>query len=767
MIFSILNENLPEIYAGFVPEANQVRRARGPGKYTWCALKASATLALGGKVWVKLAELMPEEVFSSMIAKAAWGGAPSGQEKEELFLKKNDIEYAKRSFFGEYSFSETVGLWLEKGEGEEKNLLSPFISTEGFTFFPAEYLDLLERLRGALRRYEKLPEVSNGLEDLNTGFFRHRSLEESTVFIQKCLKGYLERGEELHRKYLLAINGHARSQATEKRQELRAKTTVLEVLTAEAAEVKKLTGRARKKGVAKLSINWIAYQQDYLARTGGSATKHTFEDLRTAVKSEQEGVNSAFRTLTRTLKTDGLSLNALTVSPNHGNAEVLQELEKGLNELLREVDEAGLYQLPLRLTDAATTPRQLQQLGSLLDKLRNTKRHMNELPMFYERRHFWYAQPAHLRRLLAPLLELPPQDWEAAFSSWYFERCLEREHRPERFYQKPSSHAKEKGMTENILQLKQENITFLPPEAPWPRNAGPEDLFLDFSDTDKPNADQDPRMYSVAPLSDKSAMHLAVSGYRNPVLVFFQPFQLLHPPQWRICKVDAPPAGPEQSVLLQLAEHTPWIPLSEWTGRTTTEINVFLPEVLNAAEEKVLLAGWESLVFCAPVITYFHDLTPNAITQGLLSDGFNGAFITSALLRAAEASETEPFDHEALIAIGREVRLRCGLSDPAPHPLATSFGAVLKGQLPDYFFEHHVPWRDTFLPLVLQSPSGKKTVLLLNGRLPGLASNETENARHQELETAGFRVLGIDALRVWEDLAGEVKRVLLALTEQQ
>jgi len=525
-----------------------------------------------------------------------------------------------------------------------------------------------------------------------------------------------------------------------------------------------LTGRARKKALAEFSANWNTYQQDYLASTGENETRQTPEQLRAAVDGELKGVNSAFQTLARTLKTDGLALNALTVDPRHGDAEVLRELENLLNELLREVDEAGLYQLPLRLTDAATAPRQLQQLDSLLGKLRNTERHMGELPMFYDRRHFWYAQPAHLRRLLAPLLDLPPQDWEVAFSSWYFERCLEREQRPERCYRAVNQHHEK--TRENRQELP-ETMTFLASDEPWPQNAGPEDLLLDISGTAEPSGDEAPRAYAVAPLSDKSALHLALSGYRNPVLVFSQSFQPLHPPQWRICKVSSPPPGAKESVLVQLAENTPWIPLSEWNGQTAPEINIFLPEILSTAGEKTLLSHWELLISSAPVITYFHALSPNAITQGLLSDGFNGAFLSSALLRAAEASEVAPFDHQALIAIGKEVRLRCGVPEATPHALATSFGTVLRKELPGYFIENHVPWRDTFLPLVLQSPAGKKSVLLPDGRLPGQTNDETENARQRELEAAGFRVLGINALGVWENVAAEVKRIILALTEQQ
>lgn len=752
-------EEMPEVYPFFIPEAGRNGRVRGPGKYLWCAREALKAMGLGGRVWVKAGRVVTKEYFSRLILEVPDFISFPEKNRYELFSTKDGSESSNRPFFGDYSFAETVGLWLEKGHAEASNLLSPFISTEGFVFSPEEYLDLLERLKGALRRYEKLPAVSNGLEDLNTGFFRHRSLEESTSFIQKHLAAYLKRGAGLHRRFLLAINQHARSEANAKRRELRSRTSLLETLKSEILVVGELAGRSQKKAFNEAVALWETYRKDYPGASEETPAVTGVESLRIAVDREAEKVSATFNRMARTLKTDGMSLNALTVNPLHGDADLLLELEGALNELLREVDEAGLYQLPLRLTDAATTPRQLQQLDSLLDKLRNTQRHMGELPMFYDRRHFWYAQPAHLRRLLAPLLDLPHQDWETAFSSWYFERCLEREQRPQRFFNGVLIPLNNSTPNNKLPVLKTENLTFLAPEDSWPTNTSANDLLLDLSGANELNGNQPASYYSVAPLSDTSAMHLVLSGYRNPALVFSQSFQLLHPPRWRVRKAEAPPAGTKNSVLIQLNENTPWVSLEDWGGGKADEINLFFPQELNSKEEKVLLGCWESLIHAAPVITYFHALSPNEITQGLLSDGLNGSFLISVLLRAAEAAELIPFDHEALIALGSEVRIRCGLPNPAPHPLAVEFGAVLADKLPGYFVETHVPWRDTFLPLMIQSPSGKKSVLLPNGRLPGLADEATETARHLELETAGFQVLMINALEVWENLAGEVERL--------
>ena len=764
MELSLPADEFTEVYPVFLPEIQAVESVRGPGKYLWCAREVAKTLASGGEVWICSSSELIARRFSSLVERSAVVGGPVLKKSDKLRGNTDKVAGSGRRFFGDYSFSETVGLLLEKRRGEAADLLSPFISTEGFSFTPAEFLDLLGRLRGALRRYERLPAVSNALEDLNTGFFRHQSLEESTAIIKNHLDNYLERGADLHRRYLLSINAHARSRMIEMRKDLRLRDAALASLAGRIEAWGKGSGRGQRKALAELKTQWSDYLERYPAGNAGADKEVSAERLGREVARAREKLAEELQLLGRSLKTEGMSLSAITVEPTHGDAEELRRLEHQLNELLREVDEAGLYQLPLRLTDAATAPRQLQQLDGLLAKLRNTDRHLGELPLFYNRRHSWYAQPAHLRRLMAPLLDLPSSDWETAFSSWYFERCLERETSPERFYREIPRMAGNEVATQKKEQEPKPPINYLQPGAPWPEKAAADDLLLDLTgDGGLRTLQTAARKYTIAPLSDTSAMHLAVSGYRNPVLVFGQSFRLLHPPDWKMRRTENAPVVGKKGVLLQPTPDGDWISLADWDGETSGEMNVFLPETMNPEAEEALLAGWERLVSRATGITFFHPLGPDQITQGLLSDGFNARFLVSVLLRAAEAAEVRPFDHEALIALGKELRLRCGLPEPAPHPLALQFGKLLSEKLPDYFLEAHVPWRDTFLPLVAQSPAGKKTVLLPDGRLPGLADEATETARQRQLSVAGFGVLGLNALRIWENTEAELDRMALAI----
>lgn len=115
------------------------------------------------------------------------------------------------------------------------------------------------------------------------------------------------------------------------------------------------------------------------------------------------------------------------------------------------------------------------------------------------------------------------------------------------------------------------------------------------------------------------------------------------------------------------------------------------------------------------------------------------------------------------MAVGKEVRGRCKIVDPAPHPLAVRLEEQLQKQLPDYFFTLHQPWRDTFLPLVILSPAGKKTVLLPGGKLPGYANQYNEAQRQQELKTAGLDCQSVNAYACWEDFPGVVSELVESL----
>jgi hypothetical protein len=515
--------------------------------------------------------------------------------------------------------------------------------------------------------------------------------------------------------------------------------------------LKSKSGKAAKKAKRETEQRWQAYCLEHKISPSPDAPKEV------QLNQELGALKQRQSQLFRDLQSTGLGLNALTADPKFVEPVMLSSLETRLADLIREVDEAGLYQLPLGRTEAATTHRQFLRLEDLLDKLRNTERHLPELSDFYGRRHFWYAQPAHLRRLLAPLLNLPTSDWETAFTSWYFDRCLERWTKDNPPTLSPPN---PEGIISTNTSSKPGRVKLLAPETAVPTEVAKEDLFITLDGVTAPQPPLPCHSIRLAPLHDKEAIFFAVAGLRNPVLLFLQNFFPLTPPSWRARTSSIPPPGfPEGTILCQATEQTKWVPISNWSLNASAGLHLFFPLSPTTADAQRFLEVWEYLIATHEEITFFHNWTPDDITQSLLSDGFTAGFLSAALLRAAEAAEFEPFDRQALVAIGQEIQLRCGLPAPSPHPLAENFGDQLKSHLPDHFFEIHQPWRDTFLPLVLLSPAGKKSVLLPDGKLPGYGTLRTAKDRLRELKTAGFQLLSLPAADIWADPEGELRRI--------
>ena len=248
-------------------------------------------------------------------------------------------------------------------------------------------------------------------------------------------------------------------------------------------------------------------------------------------------------------------------------------------------------------------------------------------------------------------------------------------------------------------------------------------------------------------------------------MLFGQAFLPVSAPDWAEVKTNEPPPGSHGHLSLQVTEEGPWMPLSEWDGSADGIIRLYLPDNILPEDGRALLVRAEEIMTEATGVRVFHGWSNERITQALLSDGVTAEFLAAVILRAAEAAMAEPYDRDAIVALGREYRTRCGLPDPAPHPLAENLKGLLAERLPDHFFELHQAWRDTFLPLVVLAPSGRKTVLLPDGRLPGRAGEWAEALRQRELRAAGFHCLGLRADRLWMGLSEELDQIVKAIRE--
>ncbi|MEL6275030.1 MAG: hypothetical protein AAFU03_08010, partial [Bacteroidota bacterium] len=463
------------------------------------------------------------------------------------------------------------------------------------------------------------------------------------------------------------------------------------------------------------------------------------------------------------IREESLALNAKTIPTKTGGADELATLAKQLTDLIGAINESGLFQRPIQGA-AATTTRQAKVLEQLLDKFRLLGRLLPDYPAFYRWQHNWFSLPAKLRRVISALLSLPDADWTTNFSAWYFERGLSAA-----LDSTPScpgmDTAKEladwlagyrkTGRKQKPLKQRDHLVVLLPQDAD---PLGVFDLCIDFTASRSIKA---PTMHIHWPPNKQiKAQYLRRADPLGTALPFFQPWYGSQLPTWqcveyprtkeeinalvkgwqedfKVAKDDisslAIPASYGGATLVDhyiqtTAEERPWLvglkpngmveqkPMANYYDQEYVKALVFWPTNKSSSPDERLTAAWLRLLESVSFITLAHRLTANRITGDLLSDGLTANFLTAAFVRAAEAITAN--DHSGFYALAKEVRLRLGFRTPATHPLLRELLPRLKSKLPGYNLTIHQAWRDTFLPLVIVGPKGKRHVILPDGLLP-------------------------------------------------
>ena len=670
-----------------------------------------------------------------MIVLPRGGGAQvQGVGEEQVATAELAYSSAQHPRFGQLDFSATVGLWLEAGGSDfTRRLLSPYLPTEGFVFTPEELIELSDQISLLANRYAHLPKVSNGLDNLNTGFFRFREQHEGRQLVAELLGHFLDQAHVLHRDFLAVIHTYARRRYHQRRAELVDQLQQLADLRRTYASPPPKV-RRRRLLLRQFQQQLQAFVSE--AELAALSASSNSEQLDSLLERTDQRLRTTLDELTLSLQSEATALSALTADPTVTDPQLLRELNRRLTALITEIDESGLYQHPVvGSTSAATTPRQLKLLEQVLNQLTATEAHLAEFPAFHQRRSRWYALPARLRRILGSLRHLNPDQWLANFRVWYLDRCLEEQ---AVVAQLDPVDRDASGMPEVIYLTQPSEV-----EAQLGTLAlTSRDLVLC---TDPAEADAaataaartSAAVVLLAAPDDLTATPIALSGMRHAPLAFIQAFQPLRPPDWT--------ATPIQQLSSGLS--------TESIGGALT---LTLPQASCTPEGRYLVEHWYALILHPGPLILQHDWNEEQLTAALLADGNNDRFLAAVLIRAAEYARATPFDHAAFAALGEETRnrFRIAVSAATPHPLATVLAQQLAQALPsDHYLSVHQPWRDTYLPLVHTAPSGRKTVVLFDHQLPGNADPLTEVRRQEELTGAGFWLYVVSSKALWREAA--------------
>lgn len=352
--------------------------------------------------------------------------------------------------FGDNTWTETVGLFLAANKREGKEILSNQLNAQDFSFDYEEFKSLKLAIEGCYPLFQRINTLNHPLRNLNAGIFIHQTKQEGLHFIQTRLDHFIAKTQQLQLTGIAGLNEYhdrlsdycERYYASLMDLVERIKDTIRDNTNkfGDTFLVAAQSGM-RFKGIfsAKQREMLDAYQElsgQYEELKRQFATNNFLVDItlseastaaqiKATVDKLEEALANWIDNLPNYLLEELQRLNAKTVNPRTELQDKVEKLEFEFDALLDEINESGLYQLPLE-NKMLTIPKRHKFLEAVIDQMETTRLNLRDFDAFYDWQRHWFRLPEVARRIVKALASVRPPDWVGALESWYLHNCLSR-----------------------------------------------------------------------------------------------------------------------------------------------------------------------------------------------------------------------------------------------------------------------------------------------------------------------------------------------------
>ena len=383
------------------------------------------------------------------------------------------------------NFEEWVGRFLLHQARAGREILGSVSSLDGLEFTPRESEQLSRELQRAERLFQKIRRPKHPLRDLHPDFFTSMAQPEAQKAIEERLDAFAERLHETHHR-LIHLQARYRSELLQYLEDnyLQIEAAIRKVQDQIANGAQKYGRPFRFNGLSMLKLKARLSKQasetlharkalleeysklrQQLAKTPDLQTKLPAPTPALLPARIAEHLQNIPETLTlwRNNKRQEMEdhcrrLSAKTAWEIAPTAKEISTLEQAFDELIEDINAGKLYHTPFE-NRVLTLPARQQLLEQILEKLENTRYHLNEFKALYPWQHFLLKLPAKSRKVILALARINPMNWHAAFLSWYYDRLLHKHYDP-LMRQEPGPEQFEKTLRQ-IQKLQQKMPDFI------------------------------------------------------------------------------------------------------------------------------------------------------------------------------------------------------------------------------------------------------------------------------------------------------------------
>ncbi|MFT7603803.1 MAG: hypothetical protein ACI8VT_001371 [Saprospiraceae bacterium] len=408
----------------------------------------------------------PEKDITKIVQALTYKSTVPKEEFEEPYFKylinlcqrhigrlDTSFQVLEHAIFDKASWPDIVGNHLRYNRIEKHELLDNFLDARDFTFHPTEYLSLKEVVNISEPIYKKINNLKYPLHGLHPDIFLEKAKPEAKAHIEKQLDLFYKKFDQLHHRYIFKQQDYAKDLNNTEETFFQEALLKIEALKDQIEDNRLLyendfediglmqTGKLKVYGVFSgkhknilQARNLINEQFKILRHFLNQEPTGHFEVIENIDSKSISRVSAQLNDLEdqvyqwhdsvpERLLEELQRLNTKSVHSSLDYEEQINELEYTLDMNIEELNTSGLYANPFQ-NKMLTIPMRQFFIQDIIDQLQNTKNHLKDFDDYYEWQRHWLLLPEIHRKVLTAIIKANPQNWQAAFQSWYFYQRL-------------------------------------------------------------------------------------------------------------------------------------------------------------------------------------------------------------------------------------------------------------------------------------------------------------------------------------------------------
>ncbi len=389
---------------------------------------------------------------------------PGNFKEEEYRLALNGAQRLKtkadksyhalaQPLLGDANWTEMVGRFLANQYKEGKQVLNGYLSPKSWTFNETVLQTTLESLRQTRVLYQALGATSHPLDNLHPANFLNRTNQEAFDFVHTQTSDLLSDAKRLHRatnqlieEYADALDAYYNKyylqfsrEATAIREDLGdynsqygddfnkksgLKTAELFIKGIFSSKHKSIL-EVREDVQLRYNRLIEAYRKRaYFPHTfSQSKNKNGFEAMSQELAAFDDSLKTWRQRLNGLVREEATRLSSATAKNELEMTREITQSEAHFKAFIEHLNLVALYEKPLT-PQTITLPQQKDFLEDIIDRLEKTEHNLRDFDLFYAWQNNWLNLPPHVKDATIALTKTKPNDWEAAFSSWFLHQTL-------------------------------------------------------------------------------------------------------------------------------------------------------------------------------------------------------------------------------------------------------------------------------------------------------------------------------------------------------